>query len=49
MRPWTSIWIKTQETIDKFKDSNWVQGQGLLFYIVFGVNAIGESKIPLLL
>jgi hypothetical protein len=46
MEPWTSIWIKTRETVDYFKDSNWVEGQGLLIYFIFGINMAGESKIP---
>ena len=49
MRPWTSIWVKTKETIDEFKDSDWVQGQGLLLYFVLGLNGVGESEIPLLI
>lgn len=46
MKPWTSIWVKTKETIDQFKDSNWVNGQGLLLYFIFGINAASESDIP---
>jgi hypothetical protein len=49
MGPLTTIWIKTEETIDQFKDSNWVRRQGLLFYLIFGINATGETDILLLL
>lgn len=49
MSPWTSIWIKTEKTIDQFKDSNWVQRGGLLVYFILGINTASETKIPLLI
>ena len=46
MNPWITIWTKPSETIDKLKDSNWVNGQGFLPYFIFGINAASESDIP---
>jgi hypothetical protein len=46
MSPWTSIWIKTKETIDQFKNSKWAQRQGLLVFLILGINGAAESRIP---
>jgi hypothetical protein len=45
MNPWISIWTKTTETIDKLKDSNWVNKQGLIPYFIFGVNVASKNNI----
>lgn len=49
MNPWVTIWTNTTETIDKFKDSDWVNRAGFLPYFVFGINAASEAEIPRLL
>lgn len=49
MNPWVTIWTNTTETIDKFKDSDWVNRAGFLPYFIFGINAASEAEIPRLL
>src|SRR5688572_6704586 len=44
MNPWLTIWTKPQETIDQIKDSEWVNGRGLIPYFLFGINSAVESR-----
>jgi hypothetical protein len=49
INPWLSIWVKTEETIDRLKDSNWANRQGLLIYSVVGINSVVDREMPQLL
>lgn len=46
MSPWLAIWTSPRKTIDQLKDSNWVNGPGLLVYIVLGINSVSEEDVP---
>ncbi|HEY3430807.1 MAG TPA: YIP1 family protein [Cyclobacteriaceae bacterium] len=46
MSPFISIWASPRLTIDRIKDSNWVNGPGLLVYLVLGINDISEADVP---
>jgi hypothetical protein len=45
MNPFVSIWIKPKETIDRLKDSVWVNRVGLLPYLAAGINGVAESNV----
>jgi hypothetical protein len=43
MNPFVTVWLKPIETIDRIKDSNWVNRAGLLPYLAAGINGVAES------
>jgi hypothetical protein len=43
MNPFVTIWFKPKETIDRLKDSNWVNRAGFLPYLAAGINGVVES------
>jgi len=48
MNPWLNIWTRVTGTIDHLKNSNWVDGPGLIPFAILGINGAADSRLLLI-